>query len=395
MQLDLVLQRKTRNRLNEDTTKKKLKSIAGVAKQFPEHGFRAGVGRIVGPKTMEDGHLYQVKLRIQKQGRVQPSVDQPRLEKILLEISKRATAESWQITEQLDSSVTNNSEHSVLTQDIEDSSETVLYRPKKKFVLPELTDDVYKHQFSGVYERDAHIRTVYSALKTCIESDGEILSHVLLHGMPGACKTKLMEKFKVWLEEDGEQDRVLFVDGTTMTKAGLENWLLELAEAKRLPEVLVVDELEKQPMDNLLCLNGVMGSGMLAKLNARRGNERWPAKFVVVGLCNDKEAIKQFRNGAIWSRFTHKLHCVRPSRELCVRILKELTVKLPNGKPIWAEKAMEFGWDELNQRDIRQIKGHLDGRERLMNGSWQADQRMIMELGKQEEELVKQEKYHD
>lgn len=393
MQLDLVLRRKTINKLNGETTKKKLKVIVGAAKQFPEHGFLGGIGRIIGPKVQEDGYLYQTTIRVKKEGRVQPQVDQPRLEKILMEMSKRAIAQGWQIVEQVGGLSTS---HNHLEDDDEEApSMERVYPPKKKFVLPELTKDIYKHQFAGCYERDAHIRTIHSALKTCVESDGEILSHVLLHGMPGACKTKLMEKFKLWLEEDGERDRVLFVDGTTMTKAGLENWLLELAEAKRLPEILVVDELEKQPMDNLLCLNGVMGSGVLAKLNAKRSNERHPAKFVVVGLCNDKDAIKEFRNGAIWSRFTHKLHCVRPSRELCLRILRELTITMPSGKVIWADKAMEFGWDELGQRDIRQIKGHIDGRDRLLNGSWQDDQRMIIKLGKQEEEIVKQENQSD
>lgn len=378
MRWDLVFERQTKNRLNPDTTRKKLRQLVAIAGKNPANGFRGRISKLPEPEMIPDddgqSYRYQVRLRVEKPLAKNGPETIHQFQKIVSNMRKRATAEGWQLT-----SEPTNSDSPPVSEAVQSEQTT-----RSTFDLPQLSQAVIREHFRGVYERDAHIRTIHSAVQTCIESNGEILSHVLLYGQPGACKTKLTEKLKAWYEVEDDTERVLFVDGTTMTKAGLENWLLELEEAGRLPEVLVVDELEKQPMDNLLCLNAVMGSGMLTKLNARIGNTRKPAKFVVIGICNDKEALRAFRNGALWSRFTHKLPCVRPSKELSLRILKEMTVKIPNGKPIWAEKAMEFGWDKLGQRDIREIKGHLDGRDRLLDGSWQKDQLSILASEKKE-----------
>src|SRR5262245_31260964 len=101
------------------------------------------------------------------------------------------------------------------------------------------------------------------------------------------------------------------------SKAGLENWLLDRAEQDELADIIVLEELEKlQPLDNLLPLVSLMGSGYIAKLNARIGRRRELANVLVWATCNDEAIIRRWRNGAIWSRFAKKLHCARPSREL-------------------------------------------------------------------------------
>jgi MoxR-like ATPase len=177
---------------------------------------------------------------------------------------------------------------------------------------------------------------------------------------------------------------VLFTNNISTTKAGLENFLLDLADADALPNVLVVDEVEKQSLENLLCLNTVMSEGIITKLNARV-NRRAEARFTVIAICNDEKKLREFQNGHLWSRFTHKLRCVRPSRELCLHILRQEVGKLPAGNPAWADAALAFGWDELKQRDIREIKGHLDGRDRLLSGEWQMDQLAILKAAQHED----------
>jgi hypothetical protein len=378
----MTFTRKTKNKLSATTTKMKLSEIAGVTASNPALGFTARVGRLSEPKVIQgEGsfrYMYVARIRVSKPGR-----DPKDYENIRKNILEKASREQWELSSEDEDE--NHVDGEVIVK-----GQT---GPRPEFILPDLTPQAQKQYFRGVYERDPHIRIIHAAVKTCIESNGKLLSHVLLYGQPGACKTKLTEKFKDWYDQDSKNfQRVLFVDGTSMTKAGLENWLLELADVDCLPDILVVDELEKQPMDNLLCLNGIMGSGTLAKLDSRRGNARVPAKFVVIGICNDKIALKNFRSEALWSRFTHKLHCERPSKALCLQILKEITIQMPNGQPIWAEKAMEFGWDELGQRDIREIKGHLDGRERLMTGEWQKDKRYIINSEKDENKEAKQER---
>lgn len=154
--------------------------------------------------------------------------------------------------------------------------------------------------------------------------------------------------------------------------------MLELAVTNKLPEIICIEEIEKQHMDNLLTLLSVMGSGYIMKTNARIGRMKQLAKCVIWATCNDKQLLKNFRDGALWSRFTHKLHCRRPSRELMTRIIKD-KVANTNGDPRWADAAIDFAYDGMASAvgqsivDPRAILGLLDGADRLLDGSYQAD----------------------
>jgi hypothetical protein len=221
-------------------------------------------------------------------------------------------------------------------------------------------------------------------------TNGKILPHVLLYGLPGSCKTMLMERFKKWYEADSKVERVSFVDCTTMTKAGVENWILDLVDSGLLPEVMVLDEIEKvEDKKSLLSLLSVMSSGVIARLNSRIGNRRRDARFVVVGICNNEKLIKEWNEGALWSRFGgNRLPCVRPSRDLCSKILREMVLEVPGGKPEWADASLLFGWDKLRQRDIREIKDHLCGMDRLLTGEWQHDHMKMLEAKEKENQQV-------
>src|SRR5439155_4753237 len=98
-----------------------------------------------------------------------------------------------------------------------------------------------------------------------VATDRRQASHVVLHGEPAAAKTFLLRCFKALYEQGSEVERVVFIDAQTMTKAGLEDWLLQRAEEGSLPEIIVLEELEKQGEGVLLPLISVMGSGYLAK----------------------------------------------------------------------------------------------------------------------------------
>jgi hypothetical protein len=71
------------------------------------------------------------------------------------------------------------------------------------------------------------------------------------------------------------------------------------------------------------------------------------------------------------------------------RILLD-TVERVGGNPAWADKAMEFAYEILPQvmghpmDDPREIKGLLDGRDRLLDGSYQLDLLAIMRAEKDE-----------
>jgi hypothetical protein len=136
-----------------------------------------------------------------------------------------------------------------------------------------------------------------------------------------------------------------------------------------------------------------MGSGEIARLNARIGNRRHPARFVLVGICNDEQALRDFRDGALWSRFgSNKLFCPRPSRELCQRLLlHDVRPKIPGGNPEWVERALEFGWDRLGQRDYREIAGHLTSLDELMTGTYQREYLELAAKERIEEEEIRRE----
>jgi hypothetical protein len=256
-------------------------------------------------------------------------------------------------------------------------------------VVPTLTADVMATYFGGIYERDEHIRVVHAAVESFVatlnawKQDRPVevaRGHVLLKGKPAGCKTTILERLKKWYETASPgAERMTFVDTQTATRAGLENWLLEKAEQGELADIVVLEELEKQqPLDALLPLVSVMGSGYIAKLNAWVGRRKEVANILVFATCNDEEVIRKWRNGAIWSRFAKKLHCPRPSKKLMLRILLD-TVLRAGGNPDWAERALEFAYDVMPQAvgftldDPREVKGLLDGGDRLLDGSYQRD----------------------
>jgi hypothetical protein len=122
-----------------------------------------------------------------------------------------------------------------------------------------------------------------------------------------------------------------------------------------------------------------MASGYVMKTNARIGRSCATASCLIWATCNDEEALRKFRNGALWSRFPHRLHCRRPSPELLRRIVAERALAL--GLPVGcADLAFEFAqktWPAETGAgpldDPRQVLALLDGGERLLDGSYQAD----------------------
>jgi hypothetical protein len=335
---------------------------------------------VVAPETKQEVNRYLVKLRLEKPNARNPEAAEEQFRHVLRQVSRKAGSQGWE----------------VLGSDqapVGDGGESTLFdatgRARPPFIVPQLTDGVMASYFAGVYERDEHIRVIHDAVANHVATlarwrqggPAEVArSHVLLKGKPAGCKTTLFERLKRWYEEASPgAERVTFCDMQTATRAGVENYLLEKAELGELADVVVFEEIEKlQPLDNLLPLVSVMGSGYVAKLNAHVGRRRELANVLVFATCNDEGVVRRWRNGAIWSRFAHKLHCPRPSRELMGRILLD-TVESVGGNPEWAERAMEFAYETLPavagraMEDPREIKALLDGRDRLLDGSYQRD----------------------
>jgi hypothetical protein len=392
----LVLERRSRNRLNIDTTRKKLKKIAASASRNKALGFEGRVGKLVDPQVIMDEETrnevnrYLVRLRLEKAVVRSPEAAQNQFRHVLSVVSRCAQSEGWRVLE--------------MTEQDRDGQDTSFLLPTRSnrpdFVVPTLTADALSSYFGGIYERDEHIRIIHDAVSSYVSTlaawrrDNSVevaRSHILLKGKPAGAKTTVLERLKRWYEDVSPgADRITFIDMLSATKAGLENWLLERAEEGDLADIIVLEEIEKQqPLDNLLPLVSLMGSGHIAKLNARVGRRRELANVLVLATCNDEALIRRWRNGALWSRFSKKLHCARPSPQLMRRILLD-TVQRVGGNPAWVDRAMEFAYEILPQvtgvvmDDPREIKGILDGRDRLLDGSYQLDLLSIMRREKDE-----------
>ena len=180
-----------------------------------------------------------------------------------------------------------------------------------------------------------------------------------------------------------------FVDAPTMSKAGLENWILDRAESGLLPEILVLEEMEKCDKDNLLSLGSIMAGGYIMRTNCRVGRVQHPARFLLLATCNDEQALKDFRRGFIWDRFANQLHCPLPDRETLRRILLDKVATIPGGRPSWADRALELA-DKLGVKTPRKVLGYLAGRHRLDSGSFQMDQVRLFASERREKAAMQQ-----
>jgi hypothetical protein len=355
-------------------------------------GFSARAGKLGEPERIaDDQHRYLVRMRVEKPGINNHEAAQQQFEYVLAALTKAAKKYGWTAKARVPAVTTvgrSNLPSLTLTQP-EVSLEDVTRRPPRPpLVIPKLTPEALARFFGGVYERDAHIRLIHDALGSYADSlqawknDNSVelaRSHVLLRGKPAGAKTMLLERFKSFLEQENMVERATFVDMHMSTKAGLENWLLDKAEQGELAEIIVLEEIDKvQPLDALMPLVSIMGSGYLAKMNAHIGSRREIANVFVMATCNDEDVIKSWRRGVLWSRFAHRLFCPRPSRELMRRILLDKVEKM-GGNPLWVDKVLEFGYDLLPQTglapmdDPRTLKGLLDGGDRLLDNSYQLD----------------------
>ncbi len=167
---------------------------------------------------------------------------------------------------------------------------------------------------------------------------------------------------------------------TAATKAGLETWILNQAEENLLPEILVLEEIEKCDKDNLMALGSIMASGYIMRTNARISRVRHEVRSLIWATCNDEEALRAFRRGFIFDRFANQLYCPLPDRDTLYQILLDKVKKIPGGNPLWADKALlladelgELTGNEASAMSPRKVISYLAGRDRLLTGEYQRD----------------------
>lgn len=230
----------------------------------------------------------------------------------------------------------------------------------------------WHYHLSHIYERDAQIRVVTSALEAAIASDFKNRFHCVLHGPPACGKSDILVGIAKALGEEGEA--FLKIDATSTTEAGISKLLLE---ADTVPPVLIVEEIEKADPGSLRWLLGVLDHrAEVRRINARIGNQARNVQLLCLATVNDLRAFEAIASGALASRFSLEVHCPRPSEAVLRRILQREVDKV-GGKAEWVEPTLRLA-EVLGVNDPRKIIPLcLCGGDRLLDGSYQADIRAV------------------
>lgn len=367
MRWHLYLERRTENSLNHDIARRHLQEIAEAASRNKTFSFKGRVPRqLPDPEEIFDGQVprkrYLVKFLLEESKARTPEIAQERYLHIKEVIEKCARNKGWTLlAEQPVNALT-------------DEPGPLPAMPRTPFRPIDLAS-VLRTSFADIYDREPHLRIINDAIQTAVLTSNEVRAHTILYGLPGGCKSSLIERIKILLDDDFE--RVKIMDASTMTKAGLEQWILKRApidgQPDDLPEIMVFEEIEKvDNKDNLKCLGSIMASGYMQRTNARIGNAQVRANFLVLATCNDEEGLKEFMRGYLWDRFANQLYCPLPSEAIMRRILIDKINRIPQGRPEWADKAMELARC-MRVQTPRTIIGYLAGRDRLLQGEYQRD----------------------
>lgn len=225
--------------------------------------------------------------------------------------------------------------------------------------------DTYSH----LYGLDAQIRILLSAIQAAADSEMRNRFHSLLWGDPGAGKTDILLSTHKLLTDLGIS--CLSIDATSTTQAGLMKLLLD--EDETVPEVILIEEIEKASHSFKLLLGIMDERGTVSQMNFRKtAIRRVPA--LVLASANDYGLLQKFDSGAMLSRFSNEIYCPRPDRGILARILQREIEKLKNGKMEWIEPTLEYAFDRKGITDPRFHKRVcLCGKDLLLTGQYQED----------------------
>jgi len=245
--------------------------------------------------------------------------------------------------------------------------------------LLESDESLSKHPaFSDLYDIGPQIRTVLSAIKRAVDTNGQSRYHSVLYGEPGCGKTSTLRA----VEKLFGPGAVLHLDATSTTKAGIEK--LFFTDLVDYPRLVFLEEAEKASEEGLkIWLGALDDRGELRKVNFRQTQVR---EIQILFFCtaNNKRAFDNMMGtgsgepGALSSRCVNEIQFPRPAESTLRKILeKEIDTK--GGNRDWVTPCLNLA-RELGVADPRKVKAFLTGGDRLMDGTFQSDQRAIRGL---------------
>ncbi len=225
--------------------------------------------------------------------------------------------------------------------------------------------DYYSHLFG----LDAQVRILLSAVQAAADSGMENRFHSLLFGEPGTGKTDILRSTYRLLSDLNIS--CLSIDATSTTEAGMRKYLLD--EDEIMPEVILIEEIEKAVHSFKLLLGIMDDRGTVSQMNARRTTSR-KVPALILANANDYNVLAKMDSGALLSRFSNEIHCPRLNRETLAKILEREVGKVKGGDLAWIEPTLSFGFDSMGINDPRQLKRIcLCGKGGLLTGEYQRD----------------------
>ncbi len=215
MQWTIILQRKSENKLNVDTVRKHLRAIADEAEKNKTFGFTGKVGKLAEPEDIVEGSLryrYRVRVRLEESKAGAPEISQERYEHIRGLVERSARIYKWDIINEHGGGKVEQGR--VTVDGAADSLLPVVAAVRPPFHPAILTPEVIAQHFADIYERDPHLRLINDVVQTHVATNGELRAHTILYGLPGGCKTTLLERLKLLYDDEFERVKFLAISAS-------------------------------------------------------------------------------------------------------------------------------------------------------------------------------------
>lgn len=236
---------------------------------------------------------------------------------------------------------------------------------------------------SHIFERESQIALVMTSFEAAVQDDWqESRFHALFVGDPGCGKSELASSIrKMFANCPGA---VMRFDGTALTQAG---FIKAITEAEDKPRVIIVEEIEKVTDANALStLLGMMDTrGEIVKVTAR-ANIDTDTRVVVIATCNDYDALKAMKSGALASRFGEPIYFPKPDTALLRKILMREVKRVSNDNSVdhnmqWIEPVLAYCAKRKITDPRRAISFCLRGRDGWLDGTFETHLENVRKIG--------------